>query len=78
MTKKLKPIVQDPTDIVADIPRATIATLWMIIEGVGDLLGFGFIRRAWSKYRCPRCNYPIFKTENKCPNCGQPFKRGKT
>ncbi|MBU1076574.1 MAG: zinc-ribbon domain-containing protein [Spirochaetes bacterium] len=26
-----------------------------------------------SHYKCPRCNYPVSKTEVFCPNCGQPF-----
>lgn len=25
-------------------------------------------------HKCPRCNYPINKKENKCKNCGQPIK----
>jgi len=30
------------------------------------------------KYKCPRCNYPIFNKEKNCLNCGQPFDWKKT
>ena len=25
------------------------------------------------KFKCPRCNYPIFNKNKSCDNCGQPF-----
>ena len=25
------------------------------------------------KRRCPRCNYPVDRTNASCPNCGQPL-----
>ena len=28
---------------------------------------------ALKKYRCPRCNYPVNKSNICCPNCGQPI-----
>lgn len=28
---------------------------------------------ALKKYNCPRCNYPVDKTNRVCPNCGQPL-----
>lgn len=24
-----------------------------------------------NKYKCPRCNYPLIRGVNPCPNCGQ-------
>ena len=26
------------------------------------------------KYQCPRCNYPVYKNQNRCLNCGQPLR----
>lgn len=45
-----------------------------LTDVVVDLLGFNLIKRALGKYRCPRCNYPVYKTESSCPNCGQKIK----
>lgn len=28
------------------------------------------------RYKCTRCNYPLFKTDDNCPNCGQPINWG--
>lgn len=30
--------------------------------------------RLFSGWKCPRCNYPLKKTDNMCCNCGQPIK----
>ncbi len=33
---------------------------------------------ALKTHRCPRCNYPVDKTDLYCPNCAQPLDwRGK-
>ena len=31
---------------------------------------------ALKKYQCPRCNYPIDRSNAVCPNCGQPLDWG--
>ena len=40
-----------------------------------DIGGFGLL--GWlfkkDKYKCPRCNHPVNKNQDFCPNCGQPF-----
>ena len=40
-----------------------------------DIGGFGLL--SWlfkkDKYKCPRCNHPVNKNQDFCPNCGQPF-----
>jgi len=35
----------------------------------GDLLS-----RVFEKWRCPRCNYPLYENEEECPNCEQPIE----
>lgn len=42
--------------------------------GMGLKVIFGeLLFDALKKYRCPRCNYPVDKSNTRCPNCGQPI-----
>jgi len=37
----------------------------------------GFALLGWllsrEKYKCPRCNNPVYKNQHQCQNCGQPL-----
>lgn len=45
----------------------------LIVLGGIALLGWLLSR---NKYKCPRCNNPVYKNQSPCPNCGQPLNWG--
>lgn len=44
-----------------------------LIKALGLILLGKIIYDALKKYRCPRCNYPVDKANEFCPNCSQPL-----
>ncbi len=50
--------------------------LELLIAGaiiVGGLILGKLFSDSLKKYRCPRCNYPVAKSDIFCPNCHQPI-----
>ncbi|NPE27649.1 zinc-ribbon domain-containing protein [Methanococcoides sp. SA1] len=47
-----------------------------LLIGLGGLALLGWLFKK-DAYKCPRCNYPVSKKDNQCPNCGQPLNWGK-
>lgn len=47
-----------------------VKDLLLIVGGVALIIWL----LSKDKYKCPRCNYPLIKRENTCPNCGQPLR----
>ena len=46
-----------------------------VLIAVGGLALLAWILNK-DKYKCPRCNNPVFKDSFQCPNCGQPLNWG--
>lgn len=46
-----------------------------LLLALGGLAFLGWLLQK-DKYKCPRCNYPVYKNQNQCPNCGQPLGLG--
>ena len=49
------------------------AILGVVIVVCPEFLFGRLIFMALSRWRCPRCNYPLKKEKEECPNCGQPI-----
>lgn len=50
---------------------------WALLIGGAIVVGGMILGKLFSdslkKYRCPRCNYPVSKSDVFCPNCRQPI-----
>lgn len=44
-----------------------------LLQFIGCLILGKLLYDAFKKYRCPRCNYPVDRSNTRCPNCGQPL-----